>query len=91
MTTLTDITSALVSGKFTNDELNSVIQAVTYARAQLARRNKFTLSPGATVSFNSTKYNRQISGQVEKINRKYVIVNTPTGKWRVPANMLEVQ
>lgn len=91
MIALTDITSALVSGKFTNDELNSIIQAVTYARTQLARRNKFTLSPGATVSFNSAKYNRQISGQVEKINRKYVIVNTSTGKWRVPANMLEIQ
>lgn len=89
MTTLTDITGALVSGKFTNDELNGIAQAVTYARAQLAHRNKFTLSPGVTVSFNSTKLNQRISGQVEKINRKFVIVNTSVGKWRVPANMLE--
>ena len=91
MTTLADITHALVSGKFTNDDLNGIAQAVTYARAQLAHRNKFTLSPGVTVSFNSTKLNQRISGQVEKINRKFVIVNTPAGKWRVPANMLEVQ
>lgn len=89
MTTVADITRTIVAGNFTNDELNGIAQAVTYARAQLARRNKFTLSLGATVSFNSTKLNQRISGQVEKINRKFVIVNTSVGKWRVPANMLE--
>lgn len=89
MTTVADITRTIIAGNLTNDELNGIVQAVTYARAQLARRNKFTLSLGATVSFNSAKLNQRVTGQVEKINRKFVIVNTSVGKWRVPANMLE--
>ena len=90
MTTLNAITSTITAGNFTNDELNTIVQAITFARAQLARRNKFTLTPGVMVSFNFSKLNQRVQGRVEKINRKFVIVDTIAGKWRVPANMLEI-
>jgi len=32
----------------------------------------------------------EIKGNVTKIAKKYVTVDTQTGLWRVPANMLEV-
>jgi len=31
-----------------------------------------------------------VTGKVDKINRKFVIVNAGFTRWRVPANMLEV-
>lgn len=86
------INTAIMQGDLTNEELNSIGDAIRFARAQLVVRNKSALSIGSIVKFTSSKRGI-ISGTVKKINRKYVIVNE-AGKafssWRVPANMLEV-
>ena len=87
-----EINSAIMHGDFTNQELNSITDAIRFARAQLVARNKMMLSVGANVKFTSSSRGTLI-GTVEKINRKFVIVRE-TGKafgnWKVPANMLEV-
>jgi len=87
-----EINSAIMHGDFTNQELNSIGDAIRFARAQLIARNKMMLSVGANVKFTSSSRGTLI-GTVEKINRKFVIVRE-TGKafgnWKVPANMLEV-
>jgi hypothetical protein len=87
-----EINSAIMHGDFTNQELNSITDAIRFARAQLIARNKMMLSVGANVKFTSSSRGTLI-GTVEKINRKFVIVRE-TGKafgnWKVPANMLEV-
>ena len=87
-----EINSAIMHGDFTNEELNSINDAIRFARAQLVIRNKSALSIGSIVKFTSTSRG-VISGTVKKINHKYVLVNE-AGKafstWRVPANMLEV-
>ena len=87
-----EINSAIMHGDFTNQELNSISDAIRFARAQLIARNKMILSVGANVKFTSSSRGTLI-GTVEKINRKFVIVRE-TGKafgnWKVPANMLEV-
>ena len=92
MTTIQDINSTIIAGNFTNDQLNSIMTAITFARNQLATKNKFTLRKGSSVKFVSSRNGQTILGTVEKINRKYVIVREngkAFGTWRVPANMLE--
>ena len=87
-----EINSAIMHGDFTNEQLNSIGDAIRFARAQLVARNKSVLSIGANVKFTSSTKGTFI-GTVEKINRKFVIVreNGKTfGNWKVPANMLEV-
>lgn len=87
-----EINTAIMHGDFTNEQLNSIGDAIRFARAQLIARNKMILSVGANVKFTSSSRGTLI-GTVEKINRKFVIVRE-TGKafgnWKVPANMLEV-
>jgi hypothetical protein len=92
MTTIQDINSTIISGVFTNDQLDSISTAIKFARNQLASKNKFTLRTGSQVKFTSTRNGQTILGTVEKINRKFVIVKEngkAFGNWRVPANMLE--
>ena len=92
MTTIQDINSTIINGQFTNDQLNSIVMAVTFARNQLAQKNKFTLRKGSQVKFVSSRSGKTVCGTVEKINRKFVIVKENGmmfHTWRVPANMLE--
>ena len=85
------ITTAIIHGNYTNEELNSIGDAIRFARAQLVARNKMVLSVGANVKFTSSTRGT-ISGVVKKINRKFIIVDQPGQyrSWKVPANMLEV-
>ena len=88
--TIQSITAEIVSGKFTNDELNSLIDSIKYARARLGKQAIRALSIGDNVNFNSVKQGRNVTGVVTKIAVKYVTVQTVNGLWRVPANMLTV-
>ena len=83
------ITNALVQGTFTNEELQSVIEAVKYARAKLGKATKRTLTVGAKVRFVSSRSGQTITGTVRKLAIKNIVVDTPLGAYRVPANMLE--
>lgn len=89
MVTIQDVNSSIMFGDFTNDQLESVIAAVKYRRAQITQQNKRALSVGSKVKFYSTKRGATFQGQVTKVAIKYVTVSTPQGLWRVPANMLE--
>ena len=90
-----EINTAIMHGDFTNEELNSIGDAIRFARAQLVARKKMVLSVGANVKFTSSTRGT-ISGVVKKINRKFIIVDSKnpgsftSSIWRVPANMLEV-
>ena len=86
-----EINTAIMQGNFTNEELNSIGDAMRFARAQLVVRNKSALTIGSSVKFTSSTRGT-ISGVVKKINRKFIIVDQPGQfrSWRVPANMLEV-
>ena len=85
-----DINSAIISGVFTNDDLNSIVDAVKYARSQLGKQNRRSLMLGDTVKFTSNRNGVTYTGDVEKIKLKYVLVRTNHGLFNVPANMLEV-
>ena len=90
MRTVQEINQAIMFGDFTNTELMSMIDAVKWRRATLAKLTKAALRLGDTVSFTSSKTGRTVQGAVTKIAIKYVTVSTATGLWRVPANMLQV-
>ena len=87
---VSQINSAIVTGTWTNDELNTMIDAVKFARTRLATTMKFQVRAGTKVRFTSTKRNQTFEGTVTKMAQKYATVSTPTGQWRVPANMLEI-
>lgn len=92
MATIQEINSSIIAGTFTNDQLDSIVMAVKFARNQLATKNKFTLFKGSQVKFTSSKNGQTVLATVEKVNRKFVIVKENGkafgGTWRVPANML---
>lgn len=90
MSTIQQVNASIVSGKFTNDELDSIINAVKFARAKLAHQTKANLTLGDNVEFVSSKTGRAMRGFVKKIATKYITVDTGLGMWRVPANMLSI-
>jgi hypothetical protein len=84
-----EINRAIISGVFTNDDLNSIVDAIKYARAQLTKQNKRTFQLGDTVKFTSNRNGMTYVGTVRKVKIKFILVNTPNGLFNVPANMLE--
>ena len=84
-----DINSAIMFGSFTNEQLNSIGDAIRYARAQLTQKNKRAFQLGDSVKFTSNRNGLTYVGTVRKVKIKYVLVNTNGGLFNVPANMLE--
>jgi predicted HNH restriction endonuclease len=85
----TDIRSAIIAGQFTNDELVSIQQALTFANSQLAKQKIRAFNKGSIVKFTSNRNGQRYNGVVEKVGIKNITVRTPVGLYRVPANMLE--
>ena len=90
MLTIQQVNSAIMLQSWTNTELSSMIDAVKWNRANLARQIKRSMSIGDNVEFTSSKTGRLTRGFVTKVAIKYVTVNTGMGLWRVPANMLKL-
>lgn len=91
MLTIREINSAIMQNNLTIDELNSVVDAVKFARAQLAKTNKRAMTIGCTVRFTHPKTGRVHTGIVKKIKIKNVtVLENGMMNWNVPANMLEV-
>jgi len=88
MTEISAINGAILAGNFTNEQLNSIGDAIRFARAQLGQQNKYTLRVGTKVKFTSSRSGMEVTGDVQKINRKFVIVKSGVTNWRVPASML---
>jgi hypothetical protein len=88
MRTVQEINQAIMFGNFTNEQLTSIIDAVKWKRATLAKLTKASLALGDTVNFTSSKTGMNVTGFVTKIAIKYVTVKTLGGLWKVPANML---
>lgn len=89
MIDITEIRGAIVSGKFTSAELETIAQAIKFARNQLCRKNTFAFRSGDSVKFTSPRSGVTFRGTVEKVKQKYVLVATAQGRYNVPANLLE--
>mgnify|MGYP005664595279 FL=1 len=70
-----------------NDQLNQLVEAVKLKRTHLARQAVKSFSIRDSVQFSS-RDGRSYTGTVRKVNRKYIVVDTPQGSYRVPATML---
>ena len=84
---VSQVTSAIMQGQWTNEQISSIADAVKFARARLTDKIKYTLKMGDNVSFVN-KEGRYVTGFVEKVAIKYVTVKTVSGRWKVPASML---
>ncbi len=85
-----DVNSAIMFGSFTNEQLDSILCAVKYRRAQIGRDTKRALMPGDVVKFTHPRTGRTHQRAVVKINIKNVKVRDGITTWNVPANMLTV-
>ena len=85
-----EINRAIIHNGLTNDQLDSVLSAVKFARAQIIKQNRRSLKIGDMVKFTSNRNGITYTGTVKKIAVKFVTVNTAGNSlYRVPANMLE--
>jgi hypothetical protein len=84
-----DIVSTLTSGTLNNEDIERVAQALKYARSQVGNQIKRQLRPGVSVKFYHPKQNFYVMGTVNRVKQKYVLVDTPQGRYNVPANLLE--
>ena len=89
LSTVQQVKQVIMFGDLSNDELNSIIEAVKYARSQMTKRTTRSLLPGDTVKFTSSRNGVTYKGTVNKVKIKYVLVDTPQGRYNVPANMIE--
>jgi hypothetical protein len=83
------ITREIIAGTFTNDELNKIADAIRFARSQITQQNRRSLTVGTSVKFTNTRTGQVVSGTIEKMALKFATVTTHTGRWKVPASMLE--
>lgn len=74
----------------TDQELAEIIDYVKMRRQMLSKQTVRALSKGANVSFVSSRTGQTVTGTVESIKIKNVIVATALGRYKVPANMLTV-
>ncbi len=90
MSTIQEVNSSIMFGDFTNDQLDSIMSAIKFRRSQISKETKRAITIGTKVKFTSNRNGQTYTGVVEKIAIKNIIVRTPLGGYRVPANMLEV-
>ena len=88
MLTIKEVNQAIMLQTWTDVELRSMIDAVQWNRAQLAKQIKRSITTGDQVEFTSSKTGQTLQGRVRKVAIKFVTVDTGMGQWRVPANML---
>jgi hypothetical protein len=89
MATIQEVNSAIMFGDFTNEQLNSIISAVKFRRAQVTKETKRSMMLGDQVKFVHPKTGRTHFGVVAKIKIKNISVREGNTNWNVPANMLE--
>jgi len=84
-----EMARVIISGTFSNDELNNIADAIRFARTQLTRRNTGTFVIGTRVKFYNRKTGVTYTGKVNKVKQKFVLVDTDVGvRYNVPASML---
>jgi hypothetical protein len=93
--TIKQINTEIMFGELSNENLDSIIAAIKYRRAQITDQNKRAFRVGDSVKFRNSRTGGTTFGTVKKINIKYILVseqktNSPmVTTWHVPANMLE--
>lgn len=89
MATIQEINSAIMFGDLTNEQLDTVAQAIKYRRAQITKAAVRSFFNGDRVKFVHPKTGRVHVGVVANVKIKKIIVREGNTNWNVPANMLE--
>ena len=84
------INKLILTADLTDADINSIVDAVKYRRAQLSRRNTALFRVGDAVQFTSSRSNQTVKGTVKKIAIKNIVIDTALGAYRVPANMVQM-
>jgi uncharacterized pyridoxamine 5'-phosphate oxidase family protein len=73
-----------------NDEMNGLIETIKFRRNQIQSEAKKMFKVGDKVYFVSKKQGK-VYGTVEKINRKYIVIDQTNGmqSWRVSPTFLK--
>ena len=87
MATIQQVNEAIMFGNFTNDQLNSIVMALKYARAQMTKQKARMFVTGDNVRF--TARGNVFFGTVERVKIKNAVVNVGSRRYNVPVNMLE--
>lgn len=87
--TIQQVNQQIMFGDFTNEQLNSIVSAIKFARGNLAKQNKNAMPVGSTVQFTSSRDGQTWIGLVKKINRKNMVVQVGSRLWNVPASMVQ--
>lgn len=83
------INSAIVTGKFTIDDLDSIQDAVKFARSRIASTLSVTLTKGTKVRVNHVKVQGRV-GTVLKVKIKKADVDFGGQIFQVPLSMCQV-
>lgn len=88
----TQIARAIEQGTFTADELNSMVEAIKYARSKVARQNARELQPGSLAFIDHASLGGRVQVEVRKVKIKKAEVRiSGTNKlYNVPLSMLEL-
>jgi len=90
LTTIQQINSQIMFGSLTNEQLDSILGAIKFRRAQINKETKRSLMVGDVVKFTHPRTGRTHQGNVVKINIKNIKVRENNTTWNVPANLLSV-
>jgi hypothetical protein len=90
LTIIQQINSQIMFGSLTNEQLDSILGAVKFRRAQISKETKRSLMIGDVVKFTHPRTGRTHQGNVVKIAIKNIKVRENNTTWNVPANMLTV-
>lgn len=85
--TFTEVLSYIQNSDLDHSDLERVMDAVKWRRAQNARKAALTLIPGQMVQFNGRR--GLVVGVLESIKIKNATVKDGSTRWRVPLSMLE--
>lgn len=90
MATIQQVNEAIMFGNFTNEQLDSVVMALKYARSQMSKQKARSFVTGDKVRFSSR--GNTYFGVVERIKLKNAFVRVGNAsRYNVPLNMLEAE
>ena len=85
------INTAIITGSFTNTELDSISDAIKFAKSRIASQLSCTLGKGSKVSLSHAKLGGRVFGTVLKVKIKKADVKLDSGQtYTVPLSMLSV-
>jgi len=84
-----DINTAIVTGSFTNTDLDTIQDAIKFAKSRIASQLSVTLGKGTKVTLSHARLGGRVQGTVLKVKIKKADVKLDSGQtYTVPLSML---